>query len=92
MSKEVEIAMVHAADYALDYLEKNQGAIPDEIISSLIKSNKIKAKPEDKVLAIASVDEIIKLKKQNKHKTKKQLLQMFVNNKDEFLRRIDFSN
>ena len=88
MKDDSEIVMVNAASYALDAHEKNSMITPEEIIADLIKNNKLKSSMESKVFGIAAVNEILNLKKQNRHKTKKQLLQSLVNNRAEFMQRI----
>jgi len=88
MVNDSEIVMIQAADYALDCLQKNPMITPEEIISDLIKKNKLKSSMESKVFGIAAVNEILRLKKQNKHMSKKQLLQALVNNRTEFMQRV----
>jgi hypothetical protein len=88
MMDDSEIVMVQAADYALDCLQKNPMVTPEEIISDLIKKNKLKASMESKIVGVAAVNEILSLKKQNRHMTKKQLLQALVNNRHEFKQRV----
>jgi hypothetical protein len=88
MKDDSEIVMVQAADYALDCLQKNPMVTPEEIISDLIKKNKLKSSVESKIFGVAAVNEILVLKKQNRHMSKKQLLQALVNNREEFMKRI----
>jgi hypothetical protein len=88
MKDDSEIVMIQAADYALDCLQSNPMITPEEIISDLIKHNKLKSSTESKLFGIAAVNEILNLKKQNRHMTKKQLLQALINNRVEFMQRI----
>jgi hypothetical protein len=83
-----EIVMVQAADYALDCIEKNPSIMPEEIISDLIRKNKLRASTESKVFGIAAVNEILVLKKQNRHMSRKQLLQALITNRAEFMKRV----
>ena len=90
MIKNSEIAMVNAASYALDYQDKNSEADVDEIIQKVIENlDNLGTKKELKIFGIAAASEILKLKKENKHKTNKQILQMFVNNTKGFLERMN---
>lgn len=90
MIKDAEIAMVHAANYALEAQERNIGADIDEIIKHFLKDFNLEIKPNIKVYSIAAINEILKLKRarENKNKTNKQLIQMFVNNIPELSRRL----
>ncbi|MEK6824061.1 MAG: hypothetical protein AABY06_03430 [Nanoarchaeota archaeon] len=90
MIKHSEIAMVNAASYALEYRDKNPGADIEEIIRKVIENlDDLRTEKSIKVFGIAAVSEILKLKKENKHKTNKQILQMFVNNTKGFLEKIN---
>ena len=90
MIKDAEVAMVHAANYALEAQEKNIGADVDEIIKHFLKDSGEDIKRELRIYAVAAINEILKLKraKENKSKTNKQLIQMFVKDIPEFSRRI----
>jgi anaerobic ribonucleoside-triphosphate reductase len=91
MIKDAEVAMVHAANYALEAQERNVGASVDDVIKHfLMDFSTFDIKPGLKLYSIAAISEIMKLKanRENKGKTNKQLLQMFVNNVPEFLRRL----
>jgi ATP-dependent protease Clp ATPase subunit len=90
MIKDAEVAMVNAATYALEAQEKNIGADVDEIIKHFLKDSSYDIKSELKIYSVAAINEILKLKraKENRGKTNKQLIQMFVNNVPEFSRRI----
>lgn len=90
MIKYSEIAMINAASYALNYQDKNPTADTDEIIQKVIENLDVfDAKKELKILGIAAASEILKLKKENKHKTDKQLLQMFINNSKSFVEKVN---
>ena len=90
MIKHSEIAMVNAASYALEYQDKNPGADIEEIIRKVIENlDDLRTEKNIKVFGIAAASEILKLKKENKHKTNKQILQMFVNNSKSFLEKIN---
>ena len=90
MIKDSEIAMVNAASYALEYQDKNPGAEIEEIIRRVINNlDALRTEKNLKVFGIAAASEILKLKKENKNKTNKQILQMFVNNTKSFLERIN---
>jgi anaerobic ribonucleoside-triphosphate reductase len=90
MIKDVEVAMVHAANYALEAQERNPGADVEQIIKHFLKDSSYDVKSELKIYSIAAVNEILKLKqnKANKGKNNKQLIQMFVKNVPEISRRI----
>jgi len=94
MIKDAEVAMVNAATYALEAQEKNVGASVEEIIKHFLKDSSYEIKPELKIYSVAAINDIIKMKmnKENKSKTNKQLIQMFVNNIQDFLRRIEEEN
>ena len=90
MIKHSEIAMVSAASYALEYQDKNPGADIEEIIQKVIENlDNLGTERSVKVFGIAAASEILKLKKENKHKTNKQILQILVNNTKSFLDRIN---
>ena len=90
MIKHSEIAMVNAASYALEYQDKNPGADAEEIIQRVIENiDNLGIKKDIKIFWIAAASEILKLKKENKHKTNKQILQMFVNDSKGFLERMN---
>lgn len=91
MIKDAEVAMVHAASYALEAQEKNIGASVEEIIKHFLKESSYDIKSELKVYSVAAINEIIKMKmsKENKSLSNKQLIQMFVKNIPEFLRIIE---
>ncbi|MEK6817177.1 MAG: hypothetical protein AABX80_00070, partial [Nanoarchaeota archaeon] len=79
MIKNSEIAMVNAASYALEYQDKNPGADVEEIIKRVIQNlDSLRTEKNIKVFGIAAASEILKVKKENKHKTNKQILQMFI--------------
>jgi len=87
MIKNAEVAMVHAANYALDYQDKKYNADVEEIIKQFLKDfNSLDIKPRLKLYSVAAISEIVKIKmsKENKGKSNKQLIQMFVNNIPEF--------
>ena len=85
-----EVAMVNAASYALSYKDKNPYADVEEIIKNVvINMDSISIKKNFKIFGIAAANEILKLKKQHKDKTNKQILQIFVNNVSEFLNRLE---
>lgn len=90
MIKDAEVAMVNAATYALEAQEKNIGANIDDIIKHFIKDSSHDIKSELKIYSIAAISDILKLKmaRENRGKTNKQLIQMFVKNVPEISRRI----
>ena len=90
MIKDAEIAMVNAATYALEAQEKNTWANVDEIIKHFLKDSSHDIKSELKIYSVAAINEVLKLKnaRENKGKTNKQLIQMFVKNIPEISRRI----
>jgi len=91
MIKDVEVAMVHAANYALDYQDKNCNADIEEIIKQFVKDfGSSDIKPALRVYSIAAINEILKIKreKENKGKNNKQLMQKFTNRIPEMSRRI----
>jgi len=88
--KDSEIVMVNAALFALEYQEKHPYADTEEIIREVINNlNTLRAEKELKRLGIAASNEILKIKKQNKFKNNKQLLQSFINSSNEFLARVN---
>lgn len=90
MIKNSEIVMVNAASYALDYQDKNPVADVEEIIQKVIENlDALGTKIDFKIFGIAAANEALKLKKENKHKTNKQILQMFVNDSKSFAERIN---
>jgi hypothetical protein len=91
MIKDAEVAMVHAANYALEAQERNVGASVDDIIKHFLKDfETFDIKPGLKLYSIAAISEIMKIKsnRENRGKTNKQLIQMFVNNVPEFYNRL----
>jgi hypothetical protein len=90
MIKDAEVAMVNAATYALEAQDRNIGADIDEIIKHFIKDSSHDIKSELKIYSVAAINEIIKLKraKENRNKTNKQLIQMFVKEIPEFSKRL----
>ena len=88
MIKDVEVAMVHAANYALDYLDKKYNADVEEIIKQFLNEFNLDIKGDLKIYSVAAINEIIKMKIKNRNKSKKQLMQMFVNSIPEISRRI----
>ncbi|MFH1503486.1 MAG: hypothetical protein ABIE36_02425 [Candidatus Diapherotrites archaeon] len=93
MIKDKEVAMVHAADYALEYLNKEPQASAEEIIKKFLRNfESINIKKEMKIYSVAAISEILKLKNTNKGKLKKQLIQMFVNKIPIIVGRIDEEN
>lgn len=90
MIKNSEIAMVNAANYALQYQDQNPEADVDEIIRRVIQNLEVlRTEKNLKVFGIAAASEILKLKKENKNKTNKQILQMFVNDSKGFLEKVN---
>jgi hypothetical protein len=90
MIKDAEIAMVNAATYALEAQERNPGAGVDDVIKHFLQDSSYAMKSDVKIYAVAAINEILKLKasKENRGKTNKQLIQLFMNNVKEFSRRI----
>jgi hypothetical protein len=90
MIKDAEVAMVNAATYALGAQERNPNAGIDDIIKHFLKDSSYEIKSELKIYSIAAINEVLKLKraKENRLKTNKQLIQMFVNNIPEVSRRL----
>ena len=90
MIKHSEIAMINSASYALEYQDKNPGAEIEEIIRRVIQNlDALRTEKNLKIFGIAAASEALKLRKENKDKTNKQILQMFVNNTKGFLERIN---
>jgi hypothetical protein len=90
MIKDAEVAMVHAASYALEAQDRNIGASVEDIIKHFLQDFKLEIRSDVKIYSIAAINEIIKLKsnKENKGKSNKQLIQIFVKNIPEISRRI----
>ena len=90
MIKNSEIAMVSAASYALEYQDKNPRAEIEEIIRGVMNNlDALKTKNNIKVFGMAAASEALKLKKENKNKTNKQILQMFVSNTKSFVEKVN---
>ena len=90
MIKHSEIAMINSASYALEYQDKNPGAEIEEIIRRVIQNlDALRTEKNLKIFGIAAASEALKLRKENKDKTNKQILQMFVNNTKGFLERMN---
>jgi len=90
MIKNSEIAMINAASYALEYQDKNPEADIEEIIRRVMNNlDALGTKNNLKIFGMAAASEALKLKKENKHKTNKQILQMFVNKSKNFLEGIN---
>ncbi len=92
MIKDAEIAMVHAANYALEYQDKKYNADVEEIIKQFLKKFSLDIKSGLKIYSVAAINEIIKMKLKNKGKSNKQLIQMFVNNIQNFSKKIEEEN
>lgn len=90
MIKDAEIAMVNAATYALEAQDRNPGATTADVIKHFLQDSAHGMKGEVKIYAVAAINEVLKLKsnKLNRGKNNKQLIQAFVNNIQEFSRRI----
>jgi hypothetical protein len=92
MIKDVEIAMVHAANYALEYQDKKYNADIEEIIKQFLnKFNYLYTKSKLKIYSVAAISEVLKLKrdKNNRNLNNKQLMQMFTNKIPEIVTGID---
>ena len=90
MIKNSEIAMINAASYALEYQDKNPEADIEEIIRRVMNNlDALGTKNNLKIFGMAAASEALKLKKENKHKTNKQILQMFVSNTKSFLEKVN---
>ena len=76
--------MVKAAIYAIDYNDKNKTALAEEIIKDFVKENKPenKRQKETQIYEVAAINKLCKIKHQYKLKTKKQIIQEFVNDLD----------
>jgi hypothetical protein len=95
MIQDKEVAMVHAADYALEYLNKHPQANAEIIIKDFLKTFESKDIQRDmKIYSIAAISDIIKIKenKENRGKLKKQLLQIFIKNVPLIISRIEEGN
>lgn len=92
MIKDAEIAMVHAASYALDFKDAN--ADVEQIIKQFSTDFKSEIKPEAKVYSIAAINAVMKLKraKENRALSNKQLTQAFVKMIPELSRQISEDN
>jgi hypothetical protein len=92
MIKDKEVAMVHAADYALEFLNEHPQASAEEIIKKFLRDfESIDIQRDMKLYSVAAISEILKIKenKENRGKPKKQLIQMFAINIPHFISRID---
>ena len=90
MIKNSEIAMINAASYALEYQDKNPEADIEEIIRRVMNNlDVLGTKNNLKIFGMAAASEALKLKKENKHKTNKQILQMFVSNTKNFVEKVN---
>ena len=90
MIKNSEIAMINAASYALEYQDKNPEADIEEIIRRVMNNlDVLGTKNNLKIFGMAAASEALKLKKENKNKTNKQILQMFVSNTKSFVEKVN---
>ena len=90
MIKNSEIAMINSASYALEYQDKNPEADIEEIIRGVMNNlDVLGTKNNLKIFGMAAASEALKLKKENKHKTNKQILQMFVSNTKNFVEKVN---
>ena len=90
MIKNSEIAMINSANYALEYQDKNPGAEIEEIIRGVMNNlDALGTKNNLKIFGMAAASEALKLKKENKHKTNKQILRMFLNNTKSFVEKVN---
>ena len=90
MIKYSEIAMINSASYALEYQDKNPGADIEEIIRRVMENlDALRTIKNIKIFGMAAASEALKLKKENKHKTNKQILQMFVNTSKSFVEKVN---
>ena len=90
MIKNSEIAMINSASYALEYQDKNPGADIEEIIRKVMGNlDVLRTNKNLKIFGIAAASEALKLKKENKNKTNKQILQIFVNSSKSFVEKVN---
>jgi hypothetical protein len=95
MIQDKEVAMVHAADYALEYLTKQSQASAEVIIKDFLKTFESRDIQRNmKIYSIAAISEILKIKenKENRGKLKKQLLQIFIKSVPLVISRIEEGN
>lgn len=89
MIKDAEVAMVHAANYALEAQDRNPHASVEEVIKHFLKEFSFDIKPNVKVYSVAAINSILKMKKLNRGKTNRQLIQAFAKEIPEFSRMIE---
>ena len=90
MIKNSEIAMINAASYALEYRDKNPEADIEEIIRRVMENlDALRTNKNIKIFGMAAASEALKLKKENKNKTNKQILQIFVNSSKSFVEKVN---
>jgi len=90
MIKNIEVAIVYSANYALNYKDKNNNADVEKIIKQFIKDfDSLGIKPELKIYSIAAINEIVKIKLKNNRKSNKQLIQMIVKNIPEISKKME---
>lgn len=95
MIEDKEVAMIHAADYALEYLTKQPQASAETIIKDFLRTFESRDIQRDmKIYSVAAISDIIKIKenKENRGKLKKQLLQMFMKTIPLIISRIEEGN
>ena len=80
MIKDREVAMVNAANAALEYKSKHPRCFDDDAVAYVLKT--LDSKPKLKIYGIAAANEILNLRKDaaNNNLTDKQLIQIFVDN------------
>ena len=78
MIEDKEIAIISAASKALELMEKNPHVEVEEIIK--IVMGNLDAKSEEKIPAIAAIDAVVKLKRENLNMGNKQIIQKLLDN------------
>lgn len=87
--KNPEIAVVRSLVYVLDYYDKNPNADIEEILKNLSKElSSMNVKKDSKIIAIASANEALKIKKICKGLNNKQIVGGFVSRLPKFLKNI----
>lgn len=76
MIEDIEIAIVSAASKALELLNKDPYVSFEEIIQNVMRS--IDANSDIKIKAIAAVNDIVKMRRQFKNLSDKQIIQNYI--------------
>lgn len=86
MEKEIEIAMIAAANKAIKYQKENAHADMEKVIRHVMES--VPYKNEVKIAAIASVSAVLKYKEKNPYATDREVLRFILEKIPELMEEI----